>query len=115
VRTADDRLRNTVLGDHWLSHNDGIVKYADYMCWYVVELALCWKDINRRDVDFSRVQVLLLLIAKSGIIVNASLKALATYFTEFINWASHFTEKEDNKHFMWPLNRISSIGSFWLF
>jgi hypothetical protein len=92
------RARNTVLADHCLSHNDRIVKYADYMCLYVVGLALCWKDFNRTDADFSH-EVLLVLIGSCGIIVNASLKALSTYFTEIINWA-HFTEKEDNKRFM---------------
>ena len=100
MRTADDRLRNPVLGDHCRSLKDGVAKYADYMCWYVVALALYLKDCNRRDVDCSHVQVFLLLVGEGGIIVNPPLKELATYVTEFINWASHFTEKEDNKHFM---------------
>lgn len=85
MRTADERLRNTVLGDHCLSSNDGIVKYSDYICRYVVTLALFLKEFNRRDVDCSLVQVLLLLTGKGGIIVNLSLKELATYITGLIN------------------------------
>lgn len=100
MRTADGRLRNIVLGDHCLSPNDGIVKYSDYMCWYVVALALFLKDFHRRDVDCSHVQVLLLLIGKGGINVNLPLKELAAYVTELIIWASHSPKKEDNKHFM---------------
>lgn len=92
--TADERLRNTVLGDHWLSPNDGIVKYSDYMCWYVVTLALFLKEFNGRDVDCSHVQVLLLLIGKGGIIVNLPLKELATYITELISWAPHLPKKK---------------------
>lgn len=94
MRTADDRLRNTVLGDHCLSPNDGIVKYSDYMCWYVLPLTLFLKDFHRRDVDCSHVLVLLLLIGKGGIIVNLPLKELAAYVTELINWASHLPKKK---------------------
>lgn len=94
VRNADERLRNTVLGEHCLSPNDGIVKYSDYMCWYVVTVALFLKAFNRRDVDCSHVQVLLLLIGKGGINVNLRLKELAAYITELINWASHLPKKK---------------------
>jgi hypothetical protein len=89
LQAADDRLRNVVLGEHCLSPNDGIVKYPDYMCWYVVALGLFFKDFHRRDVDCSHVHALLLLIGKGGINMNLPLKELAAYITELFNWASH--------------------------
>ena len=85
MRTADDRLRNAVLGDHCLLPNDGIVKYSNYMSWYVVALALFLKNFHRRDVDCSHLQVLLPLSGKGGINVNLPLKELAAYITELIS------------------------------
>ena len=93
VRNAGERLRNTVLGDRRLSPDDGI-KYSDYMCWYVVALALFLKEFNGRDVDCSHVQVLLLLIGKGGINWNLPLKELTAYITELISWASHLPKKK---------------------